>query len=94
MSSATAGVKIGALAGTVITGGGTIGGSSFSPALTTVSSAVGGLSGTATWAGTATTLPAYVVTTVVGGSAVVHVYDAQGVQATQSGTIAILAYGT
>ena len=94
VSSASVGVKIGALAGTVITGGGTIGGASFTPALTTVVQAVGGLGGTGVWAGTASTLPAYVVTAVVGGSAIVYVYDAQGVKATQSGTIAILAFGT
>ncbi|MCR4340779.1 MAG: hypothetical protein NUW01_12935 [Gemmatimonadaceae bacterium] len=92
VSASSAGVKVGSLAGTAITGGGTIAPSSFG--LTTVTAIVAGLGGTSAFAGTASTLPAYVKGNVVGGSAAVRVYDATGAEATAAGTIAIIAIGT
>lgn len=92
VSSPTPGLKVGALAGTVITGGGTIAPSAFG--LTTVTAVVGGLGGTSAFGGTASTFPAYVKANVVGGSAAFRIYDAQGVQATTAGTVAAVAFGT
>ena len=92
VGSTTESVKVGALAGTVITGGGTLAPSVFG--LTTVTAVVGSLGGTTAFGGTASTFPAYVKANVVGGSAAFRVYDAQGVQATTGGTIAAIAFGT
>jgi hypothetical protein len=92
VGSTTQSVKVGSLAGTVITGGGTIAAAAFG--LSTATAAVANLAGTAAFAGTASGNPAYVKTNIAGGSVAIRIYDATGTQATAAGTVAIIAHGT